>query len=66
MSKLPHFLDNCLTDGSEVVSLLTPERFLVHISVGDYVDPSTCADEQINTTAKLMTYNFITDQYVTA
>jgi hypothetical protein len=37
-SRLPHFLDNWLTDGDEVVSLtcqlpLPPGRFLVHISV---------------------------------
>jgi hypothetical protein len=37
-SRLPHFLDNWLTDGSEVVSLSTsrplrPGRFLVLISV---------------------------------
>jgi hypothetical protein len=44
MSKLPHFLDNWLTDGSEVVSLthrppFTPGRSLVLISVRDSVDP---------------------------
>jgi hypothetical protein len=35
-SRLPHFLDNQLTDGSEVVSRpLPPRRFLVLISVRD-------------------------------
>jgi hypothetical protein len=40
-SRLPHFLDNRLTDGSEVVSLkrrprlYPPGRFLVLISVRD-------------------------------
>jgi hypothetical protein len=39
MSRLPHFLDNRFTDGGQVVSLkrsrpLSPERFLVLISVG--------------------------------
>jgi hypothetical protein len=42
-SRLPHFLDNQLTDGSEVVrragSPLTPGRFLVLISVRGRVDP---------------------------
>jgi hypothetical protein len=38
MSRLPHFLDNQLTDGSEVVSLMcrlpfTARRFMVLISV---------------------------------
>jgi hypothetical protein len=35
MSRIPHFLDSRLTDGSEVVSLMLqpPGRFLVVISV---------------------------------
>jgi hypothetical protein len=38
MSKLSHFIGNCLTDGAEVVCLthrppLTPRRFLALISV---------------------------------
>jgi hypothetical protein len=42
-SRLPHFLDNRLTDGSEVVSLsrlppLPPGRFLLLISVRGWVD----------------------------
>jgi hypothetical protein len=42
--RLPHFLDNRLTDGGEVVSLhasrpLPPGRFLVLISVRGWVDP---------------------------
>jgi hypothetical protein len=42
-SRLPHFVDNLLTDSGEVVSLtrrppFTPERFLVLISVGYCVD----------------------------
>jgi hypothetical protein len=41
--RLPHFLDNRLTDCSEVVSLthrpqFTPENFLVLISVRDWVE----------------------------
>jgi hypothetical protein len=45
MSRLPHFLDNQLTDGGEVVSLMhwppfTPlRRFLVIISVRGRVNP---------------------------
>jgi hypothetical protein len=42
MSRLPHFLDNQLTDGSELVRLthpLIPRRFLVLISVRGWVDP---------------------------
>jgi hypothetical protein len=43
-SRLPHFLDNLLTDGFEVVRLtrrppFTPRRFLVLISVRSWVDP---------------------------
>jgi hypothetical protein len=44
-SRLPHFLDNRLTDGGEVVSLTRrppftpPGRFLVLISVRGWVDP---------------------------
>jgi hypothetical protein len=43
-SRLPHFLDNRLTDCGEVVSLtrqppFTPGRFLVLISVRGWVDP---------------------------
>jgi hypothetical protein len=44
-SRVPHFLDSCLTDGGEVVSLtrrgrpLPPGRFLVLISVRGWVDP---------------------------
>jgi hypothetical protein len=43
-SMLPHFLDNRLTDGGEVVSptrrpSLPPGRFLVLISVRGRVDP---------------------------
>jgi hypothetical protein len=49
MSRLPHFLDNRLTDGGEVVSLtrwpagrpLSPGRFLVLISVRGWADPKT-------------------------
>jgi hypothetical protein len=44
--RLPHFLDNRLTGGSEVVSLMCPPaslypqgRFLVIVSVRDWVDP---------------------------
>jgi hypothetical protein len=48
-SRLPHFLDSRLTDGGEVVSFkrrpagrpLPPGRFLVLISVRDWVDPRT-------------------------
>jgi hypothetical protein len=41
---IPHFLDSEFTDGGEVVSLtagrrLPPGRFLVLISVTDFVDP---------------------------
>jgi hypothetical protein len=47
MSRLPHFLDNRLTDGGEVVGLKRrppftpppPGRFLVLISVRGWVDP---------------------------
>jgi hypothetical protein len=45
-SRLPHFLDNRLTDGGEVVTAshaarpLTPAGFLVLISVRDSVEPS--------------------------
>jgi hypothetical protein len=39
-SKLPHFLDNQLIDGGEVVNFpLPPERFMVLISVRGRVDP---------------------------
>jgi hypothetical protein len=43
MSRLPHFLDNRLTDGGEAVSLVhqlpfTPGRFLVLISARVRVD----------------------------
>jgi hypothetical protein len=43
-SRLPHFLDNQLTDGSVVVRLMLaalypPGRFLLPISVRDRVDP---------------------------
>jgi hypothetical protein len=43
-SRLPHFLDNRITDDGEVVSLrsrppFTPGRFLVLISVSGLVDP---------------------------
>jgi hypothetical protein len=44
-SRLPHFLDNRLTDGSEAVSHtrrpppLSQEIFLVLISIRDWVDP---------------------------
>jgi hypothetical protein len=44
-SRLPHFLDNRLTDGSEVVSptprppFTPPGRFLVLISVRGWVNP---------------------------
>jgi hypothetical protein len=44
MSKLPHYLDNRLTDGGKVVNLtswqpFTPGRILVLISVKGWVDP---------------------------
>jgi hypothetical protein len=41
-SRFPHFLDRRLTDGDKVVSLtrpLPPGRFLVLISVRDWIDP---------------------------
>jgi hypothetical protein len=43
-SRLPRLLDNLLTDGGEVVSLMhrlpsTPRKFLVLISVRDWVNP---------------------------
>jgi hypothetical protein len=38
-SRAPHFPDNRLTDGGEVVSLYFKGRFLVLISVRDWVDP---------------------------
>jgi hypothetical protein len=37
--RLPHFIDNRLTDGGEVVSPLPPGIFLVLISVRCWVDP---------------------------
>jgi hypothetical protein len=45
-SRLPHFLDNRITDGGEAVSLtagcpLPPGRFLVLISARGWVDPRT-------------------------
>jgi hypothetical protein len=45
MSRLPHFIENLLTDGGEIVSLLRwqkcfpPGRLLIHISVGSSVEP---------------------------
>jgi hypothetical protein len=44
-TRLQHFLDNRLTDGDKFVSpthrplFTSPGRFLVHISVRDWVDP---------------------------